>query len=223
MNISKDKLHHAYIIEGSSEIIYPKICDFCHNELELEIQSNPDFVYEQSDKFLIENARRLREMQANKTAGNGLQIFVISFNFITREAQNALLKVLEEPSSRTHFFIITPSSHVFLDTVLSRVVLINDYKHEIPESEAKKFLKSSYADRINIITKMIKNIKDKKISKFDAINMLRELKSLIYQESKSKKDYKKFHILREIQEAEDYLHDNSASVKILLENIALKV
>lgn len=223
MNISKDKLHHAYIVEGSSEIIYPKICEFCKSELNLEIQANPDFVYEHNDKFLIENARRLREMQTNKTMGNGLQIFIISFNFITREAQNALLKVLEEPSERTHFFIITPSSHVFLDTVLSRVVLINDYKNEIPESEAKKFLKSSYADRIKMITNLTKSIKDDKVSKFDAINMLRELKSLIYEDSKKKKDYSKFHLLKEIQEAEDYLHDNSSSVKILLENIALKV
>lgn len=223
MNLSKDNLHHSYIIEGSLAVIYPDMCEFCKQELGMEIKTNPDFVYIDTDKFLIKDAHNLIQMQQNKTSSDGLQVFIISFNFITREAQNALLKVLEEPSARTHFFIITPSSHIFLDTVLSRVLLISDYKNNIPPNNAKEFLKSNYANRLKMITKLIKNVKDEKASKMEAINLVRELKRLIYVESKKNKDYNKLRILNEIQETEDYLNDNSASIKILLENIALKV
>lgn len=223
MNLSKDNLHHAYILEGEHDLIYPKLCDFCEQELTFSVKANPDFIYEITDKFLISNARRLREIQMNKTKIGGRKIFVVAFNFITREAQNALLKVLEEPTGGTHFFIITPSSHVFLDTVLSRVIVISDFKEESGETDAGKFMKSNIKDRLSMITKLVTAIKNEKASKADAILLVRDIKKKIHKESLQNKNLKRLQKLGEIQKVEDYLHDSSASVKILLEYVAITV
>lgn len=173
-------LHHAYICEGEKDSIFPSICSFLENDLKFATKANPDFVYEEWDKFLISHARRLQEMQLNKTTNSGRKIFIISFNFITREAQNALLKVLEEPTSGTHFFFITPSAHVFLDTVLSRIQLISDFKQKVNinvnksinksininkdkyKAEEEKFLNAKLGERMKIVAKIVKTLRMKR-------------------------------------------------------------
>jgi len=225
MNLSKDSLHHAYILEGNSEHIYPKLCAFCEEELDLNTQGNPDFVYQVYDKFLILDAHALRKMQMNKPINGDKKIFVLSFNFITREAQNTLLKVLEEPTKGTHIFLVTPSKRLFLETVLSRVILIpsSELQADSELSNAEEFLKADIKNRMSTVSKIVKNIKDEKISKVEAINLVKNLKKIIHKEAISKKDYQKLHTLENISKIEDYLHDNSASVKMLLEHVAVSV
>lgn len=221
-------LHHAYIIEGIGENVHPQICQFCEKELSVSSKGNPDFIYEEKDKFLIDDARRLRELQLNKSSEkSGRKIFIISFNFITREAQNSLLKVLEEPTDGTHIFIITPSIHVFLPTVLSRVTVISGQSLVIngQEKVAKEFLKLNEAERLKKIAKLVKDIKDEKASKSDAIQLVRSLEQILHQDAlvnkkRTKEDLKK---LAELEKVASYLHDQGASVKMLLEHVALIV
>lgn len=222
---SKDNLHHAYICEGNASSIYPKICSFCELELEVSIKANPDFSFEEYDKFTISDARLLREKQLNKTQKNSKQIFIISCNFITREAQNALLKVLEEPTADTHFFIITQSSHVFLPTILSRVVLLKDSNEE--ESDQKefinpeKFIKYNSAERLKEVTKLLNAIKKEKASKSDAIKLISSCIKILHKDLQSSKDKKLAKKIENLEMVADYLHDQGASTKILLEYSAL--
>lgn len=221
LNLNPQNLHHAYICEGDKEIIFPHICDFCENDLNLKIKSNPDFYYEEVGKFLISHARRLKEIQFNKTTDSGKKIFIISFDFITREAQNALLKILEEPTEGTHFFFITPSSHIFLDTVLSRMQIISGFKNSNDSAIGKVFLKYSFSEKMKHVTKLIQNIKDEKASKADAINLVRSVIRLRHEEIKKDKDILKIKTLSEMEKIADYLYDNSASVKTLMEYFAI--
>ncbi|MCB9805603.1 hypothetical protein H6775_00415 [Candidatus Nomurabacteria bacterium] len=217
--LSKTNLHHAYICEGDKKEIYNNLCTFCQNDLNFKIKANPDFVYEEYDKLLISHARRLRDIQMNKTTDRGRKIYIISFNFITIEAQNALLKVLEEPTEGTHFFFITPSAHIFLPTVLSRVNVIS-YKKSL-DRVSSNFLKKSLKEKMNLVTKMVNDIKDEKVSKFEAIVFAREVALDIYNDAKKKNDYQKLKKLSEIEKIIDYLHSTGSSVKQLLEYLVL--
>lgn len=213
-------LHHAYILEGVNESIHSQLCQFCQEDLGLSIKGNPDFIFDEKDKFLIDDAKRLRELQLNKTTGEK-QILIFSFNFITREAQNALLKVLEEPTEKTHIFIISPSIHIFLPTVLSRVVVISDHFLAVNDQnkDAGDFLKANYAERLNKISKIVKNIKDEKASKVDAIKLVKDIEKIIYK----KKDKESLKKLEELEKISSYLYDQGASTKMLLEHLALIV
>lgn len=212
-------LHHAYILEGDQEASHKEVCLFCEEDLSFRTRGNVDFVYEAYDTFKIEHARQLHDLQLNKTRAGSRKIFVVSFNFITNQAQNALLKVLEEPTQGTHFFILTPSAHVFLPTVLSRVTLIK-MKGAGAHADVATFLESSYGDRMKYVAKLVKQIRDEKASKADALALLRGLVVALHAQAKTKDD---FVVLQELQSLTSYLEDSSASTKMLLEHAALVI
>lgn len=59
---------------------------------------------------------------------------LISFHIATHQAQNAMLKMLEEPKENVSFIIVTSNKESLLDTVLSRVVVIHEEEKHIPDA-----------------------------------------------------------------------------------------
>lgn len=217
------QLHHAYVVEGDTDYSYKNVCEFCERDLGLKTKANPDFIYEVYDRFSVDDARRMRSLQMNKTREGEKKVFVVSFNFISTEAQNSLLKVLEEPTKGTHFFILTPSSHIFLDTIRSRVSILNSTKNSENEN-AINFISSTIPQRMKFITNLVQKIKDDKASKFDAIKLIRGLEVEIHKKTADASDQDKreyFKKLKNINKVGDFLQDSSASVKQLLEYIAV--
>ncbi len=54
------------------------------------------------------------------------QIIILNADTLTVEAQNALLKLLEEPPEYTQMILCAPHTQSFLDTILSRCHIIRD-------------------------------------------------------------------------------------------------
>ena len=81
-------LHHAYVIEGEVENAYKNICEFCERDLGLKTKANPDFIYEEYDKFLVDDARRIRDLQMNKTLGQRkifiIYVWLLNYNIFNR-------------------------------------------------------------------------------------------------------------------------------------------
>ncbi|MEI8124096.1 MAG: hypothetical protein WCG60_02940, partial [bacterium] len=103
-------LHHAYCIIGDSEKIILDLQKILKKEFDFPISENPDFWYGKYDILDIEDSRKLKELHLNKPTVHNKKVFVVSTNFITEKAQNAMLKLFEEPSGQTHFFLIMPSA-----------------------------------------------------------------------------------------------------------------
>lgn len=78
------------------------------------------FFFDRPD-FSIEDSRDLVDVNSRKPAKGDRKAILISLNSISHQAQNALLKVLEEPRPGTIIFILTNTASIFLPTVLSRV------------------------------------------------------------------------------------------------------
>ncbi len=68
----------------------------------------------------VEHARRIREDAALRGIA-GARVFIIVASSITTEAQNALLKTLEEPLGDAVFVLVVPSPDMLLPTVRSRL------------------------------------------------------------------------------------------------------
>lgn len=223
-------LHHAYVIEGNQKSIFVELLSFLEQDVAFKTRGNPDFYHESFDSIGIDEARVLKEMQQRKPfVEGGKKIFILSFNFITREAQNSLLKVFEEPTSGTHFFLLVPSAEIFLPTVRSRVMFLSqkDFSDEgvvsgeiahgnFPADSIKDFLASSPKTRLEIFAKIIEE-KDKA----RAINYLNNLEMTLFKIWNKNRDKKHADIFRQIITCRNYLHDRSPSVKIILEHIAL--
>lgn len=69
----------------------------------------------------IAQARELKSWASFKTLGEGWKVAVVEdAHLLNEEAQNALLKVLEEPPDRTVVILIAPSAQMLLPTIVSR-------------------------------------------------------------------------------------------------------
>lgn len=101
-----------------------------------------------AEKFGIEDARALTIAAYKKPVAGPYRSFVIAAAAMTREAQNALLKLLEEPPQSTVFYILVPHESLLLPTLRSRLLAMA-VTSASPESEfAAEFLKKPLADRL---------------------------------------------------------------------------
>lgn len=219
----KNALFHAYLIEGEKETVLPELFSFFEKTLKVPTKGNPDFYFREFDNFGINDGRALQILASRKAVTEYKKIFVISFNSINHESQNALLKLFEEPTDNTHFFIVTSFADILLPTLRSRLLTVR--RHIVGTSEAifsKKFLDSSKQERLTLLGEIIED-KDK----VAALSFLNSLEVTLYDRA-GKKDTKKFdkdmvRVFEEVHKARGYLQDRSPSVKMILENISMVI
>jgi DNA polymerase III delta prime subunit len=158
----KDSLHHAYFIEGEREAVLAKLESFLDKAFKIVRQGHPDVHYAEHESFGIDEGRELQSMQSMKPVAGDKKIFIIVLRSITSEAQNSLLKVFEEPTPGTHFFIISSSQSILLPTLRSRVVVVShtSARNQNFESEMAEFIKMPLKERLAYVAEMIEE-KDK--------------------------------------------------------------
>ena len=203
--------HHAYAILGDREKNSSAFQDLlsAHG---ISLQGNPDVQIHTTDVLTIEESRALTHFQSTKAFGNGAQFFLLSFSSSTAEAQHALLKVLEEPTSRTHFFLFIPHADVLLPTIQSRLEVHRGDGEIVQkwDERAREFLSQSSEERLAQIEPFMKDHTRSEVREF--VEALRALLP---------KEYR-FHTAHaHLMKSSEYLSSPSASPKILLEHLAL--
>lgn len=209
---------HAYVIEGDAEPAVAAICAFCEERLGCPPAGNPDFVVSRYDTLLVDDAVALRDRQANVTAEGGRQVIVASFRNATRDAQNALLKVLEEPSARTHFFLVVPYASLLLPTVRSRVTIIRR-GGDGDASLAGPWLAAAAGKRISLAEKMAKDIREEKKTRADGLALLDSLERALAESAATSADAARG--VRAVLAAKRRWNHHGSSPKLLLESVAL--
>jgi DNA polymerase III gamma/tau subunit len=219
--------HHSYCLIGG-EAEKTALLSTLDSEFGLVKKANQDFFEQSYENFSIDDARALKlihEMRPVSPAGK--KIFIIKTDFINIEAQNALLKLLEEPADYAYFFIIISNVNLLLPTVKSRLHFIEINKSEKIKSdnedcvaEAKKFISSNPAKRLELVKKFVDEISKEKRTKQDVILLLNEMEKQIRDEKGVIKGEKS---LKVIENAIKYLNDRSPSIKMLLEYVALSI
>ena len=113
-------MHHANVII-SREDCKDFVFDILKKDLNFDIKANPDFLMIENESFGIDDARNLEKWAIGKPLLGETKVFFIITKSITFEAQNALLKVLEEPPLGTYIFIKLENGGGLLPTFISRV------------------------------------------------------------------------------------------------------
>lgn len=208
-------LHHAYFFIGNKDDIFLSLKNFLENEVGVVMSGNPDFVSIKFDTLNIESARIISESQERKDFNGKKKFFVIQTDFITEEAQNSLLKVLEEPTKGTHFFIISPQD-VLLPTLRSRMqIFFLNEKNDIKE----KFLNLKISERLDRVKEITEAISDEEATKQDAVNLLNEIESELYALGVEKNSK----ALEVCEQTRASLYDRGAPTKMILENLVLSI
>ncbi len=209
--------HHAYIYEGAQAIL-PELADDARTRFDFsKDEHTPDVHVRVFEKFGIEESRWLIEAAALKSAV-GRSLFVIGISSITTEAQQALLKLLEEPQWGTMFVLLVPHGSL-LPTVKSRTLQYPEKLQPLgaKASEPASFLHSTGKARSDMIAQLLKDDEGAKERVRDFVNGLEaEL-------SKKMGDRKAREGLGDIAKVRDYLRDRSPSLKMLLEHLALSL
>lgn len=223
LQIKKDALHHAYVIEGNSASVLPELLQVFAN-VGLPVQGSADFFYKVYESFSIEDARELKSSHNQKSVGDGKKVFVLDIGQFSREAPHALLKVFEEPIAGTYFFILTENPDQILGTLSSRVITIkkNQTGEKADIKDAKKFISLTPKERLDAIAKIVKNHEDDETShalKKEAENLMKNL--LVYIHNSNDLSPEKIFALKEIETSLHYLRQSGSSAKMLLEHIAL--
>jgi DNA polymerase III gamma/tau subunit len=196
--------------------------------------ANADFFDRTYEVFTIDDAREVKTFHhIRPMIETGKKIVLLHMNGITIEAQNALLKLLEEPAEYAHFFLIIPSAHMLLPTVKSRMRELKISKEtkskKIPNTDtfdpevlklAQKIISVAKAKRLEEVKKLVDDIAKEKKTKQDAIDLLNAIQAVIYETQGIKKGKS---ALETIEFSRNYIHDRAPSVKMLLEYVMLNV
>lgn len=105
----------------TSRIIIANDFEAVKKDLINEVEAKSLFFY-QSDDLLIDEARLI--IDEAYIAEVSQKILVIMANSFTIPAQNALLKVLEEPPRNICFLLVAPAKHLLLPTIRSRLPIV---------------------------------------------------------------------------------------------------
>ena len=159
---------HAYIFEGdaglgiqsSAKLFAAALtcvnksnapCGSCPSCIQAGADTNPDIIYVEKPKdrktIGVEPIRTVNDDAAVRPFSSARKVYIINEgDILTAEAQNALLKTLEEPPEYAVFIIIVENSSVLLPTVLSRSVLI--HFPPVPDSIIEKYVTEKYPDEL---------------------------------------------------------------------------
>ena len=220
------KMHHAYGIFGDREKVKDELFSFLEKDLKFPTVGNSDFWQGNFNVFKIADSRVLNEAHLNKPVKYDRKVFVVFANFITKDAQNSLLKIFEEPRADTTFFLILPEATDLLPTFKSRLIIgkIAEGKEDL-FLQAEEFLKAKIGKRLEIINKITKDIKEEKKTKTDAINFIKNIEKSIKNNQKLNRAKggrdQSFLAVEDIEKAISYAGDESPSVKVILEHLAL--
>lgn len=213
----KNTLHHAYLLVGNRVAAHEAVHHLLVRDLKIDIKNNPDIHRFDIATFSIDDARAIKANHFLKPV-NDQAFFIISFDSITWEAQQSLLKVFEDPVAGNHFFVIAPRLQGFLPTLLSRFFVITLEPAAVKTAHVETFLASTPAVRLKLIAPMVED-KDKQA----AILFLHEIQAVASELIKRGGAVHTQHAqaLGESLQLLGFLQSRSPSVKMILEHVAL--
>ena len=216
-------LHHAHVLAGMYDDIFPILTSAIACNLGVEVKGNPDVVVEYYEMLGVDEARGFKDAQTRVAFAGKRKIFIIGAKSFTHEAQNALLKTFEEPTPDTHFFIILPRAEMLLPTLRSRVLVTSLSTSSTDESKifAGKFITASLEDRFAMIKKLTEKKSGEPIDRELVRRVLDTLERTLYTQRVGKTDETTSRIFRELFQAKTYLADRGSSPKMLLEHLAI--
>lgn len=194
--------HHAVCFVGSSarEKFLAEFADIL----------DPDTHVLDFTELKIDDARELTRQSFLAPVVSEVQVFIVSAESITVEAQNALLKLFEEPPDRSKFYLLIPKLGMLLATLQSRLHIMTTEAVAADDNAIfDSFISASYGERIAMVGEATKN-KD-----IDFIESLLEGSEIFASQSND------VDVLRSVSFVREMIGHRGASVKMLLESIAL--
>ena len=211
---------NVHLVQGTADAI-PRIISLLKAE-GVQTEGNPDIYVHEYKYFSVDDARALRDraslrpVRASASPAEALakvgRVFVIAAPDMNHNAQNALLKILEEPHADAMFFFIVPAR--------TQTLVVGKEREREELVDAKKFLAAQPQKRLDMLLPLLEKDADDKRDQGEILTFLSSLERTIagLVPSAGKRD-----ALEALYRARKYMGDKGALVKPLLEQVALLV
>ena len=150
--VTENKVSHAYILNGergSGKKMLANLfattdpCNACHSCHQAESGNHPDIIrvtHEKPNTISVDDIRRqVNEDIQIKPYQGPYKIYIIAeADLMTVQAQNALLKTIEEPPAYAVIFLLTENAEALLPTITSRCVMLK--LRNIKDTLIRKYL-----------------------------------------------------------------------------------
>lgn len=229
--------HHAYFAAGERTAAAASARAFIERELG-ESAGSLDIIQFSFELFSIEDARRLIDAASVSGLGNK-KVIIASMTRVFHEAQNALLKIVEEPPEGTVIILCVPSEGVLIPTLRSRLLSIpmngaDALRASAPVTEgiSARFLSASASEREKIIGSLLDQAKAdkdeiKQQARREAIELVQGLTEAAHAKLRSaktasaKEDARQ--MLEDLTAFTPILYERSAPLKPIFEHLLLVI
>ena len=210
MNITDSLFHHATLfIHEDRKLFTEKIWG------ELSLQSIAHTLHDQT-VLDIDTARKL--ITWANTPYEGEKIALVSFHTITVPAQNALLKIVEEPRNGVRFIFVTTNKDAIIPTLYSRMEEKRLETSLQENSTSHIFLRTPHTERMKLkeVGEILLKVDEEGRKDREAVRMF--ILSLVPSLTRNNTSQK---YTQETLEVASYAGDPSSSGKALLEYLSL--
>lgn len=197
--------HHAQLFTCSLEDVLAHHID--------ATQPSPDLDIISCEQLNIAQTRRLKTLSQQRPVVLAKRYFVIHTGSVAREAQHALLKLFEDPPQTAQFLLVMQNPQELLPTLRSRLHEVSRQREKVTLHEFTAFLKLPYGERLQEIDRQTKT----EAGKAWARQLLIQME--VWVAEKTPKEKKA--LLPDISFVLQYRRQNGASLKMLLEHVAL--
>lgn len=168
--VKTEKLAHTLAagLVCQSDITIP--CGACGSCIKAKAGSHPDIYIAQggtaSRSFKVDTVRAIRSDAYIRSQEGGYKVYLLlRADSMSAEAQNALLKILEEPPAQTVFILTCGTAQSLLQTICSRsrIITLDRQMEQNPEAEhiageiAQALLSVSEIDLLQVTAPLIKD------------------------------------------------------------------
>ena len=159
--INLNKCSHSYLFVGTSGIGKKliarefakmilcegehKYCNKCKSCIEFDSKNNPDFqeIIPDGANVKIDQIRQMQSKVYESPIISRKKVYIIDdADLMTKEAQNCLLKTLEEPPEFVTIILIGSNESNFLSTIKSRCIILNF--ENIDSNSIMSFMKENF-------------------------------------------------------------------------------
>lgn len=191
-----------------------KPCNNCKSCIEFDSDNNPDFFLIEPDgnSIKIDQIRQMQKSVLEKPIESSKKVYIIdNCHLMTKEAQNCILKTLEEPQEYIVIIMISSNENSILPTVKSRCTKI--FFKQLDDSEIFKYIGNNYegtlleSDLIKLCGGSISKA-DFIIKKIDILNQVKDYINNV-------ENTNKLHFMQGNQ----LFNDNKEDINLILEYI----
>ena len=210
-----DRLGNAYLVAGTSGN------DAVLTALEtrgVSVHGNLDILNLRYAELSVDDVRRIVLPFVSLNPLGDAKFCILSFDNANANAQNALLKSIEDAPGKTHFFLCVETVGAVLPTIRSRCIVVSTprtkKRSNEHDEEVRAFMREPYEkrlSRVEALVGVVSKTQDKSPAREFVLGLITAAR-----ESQVPKD-----ALRDLLDVERYLHMSGASVKTLLSHIAV--